>query len=254
MNKLFSKLKVTTIEQLKYWYKKICTLYIVNALRSFKPPTQNWDWTVMKLDFLINKYNIRSQGIAHVGAWRASEIHEYRQLFGDIPVVFIEPNLKLQPAIEKNISPYSNVRCEYVALGAADKTALLNLNYSNPDEDDVGQSSSILEPLLHPPIGTSNVEIIVTTADELLKDDFIDFLLIDVQGYELEVLKGATNLLKNVKYLIIEVNKTEQYKGCPLVEDLDLFLSNYNFQRMETEWYADTEDWGDAFYTKIQHT
>ena len=234
-----------------YWYRKYTPSKIRNIIQKLIPTKKDWNWKIMELELLVNKYDLTSNGVAHIGAWKALEVHKYKKLFGDIPIVFVEPNKKLEPFIEKNLKGYKKVRCEYVALGSKKSIGTLNLNYSNPDQDDIGQSSSILEPLLHPPIGDKAVEVEITTADELFSNDIIDFLSIDVQGYELEVLKGSTEVLKSVNNIIIEVNKSEQYKGCPLIEEIDEYLFDFNFSRREIEWYGDTEDWGDAFYQKI---
>ena len=76
-------------------------------------------------------------------------------------------------------------------------------------------------------------------------------LNIDTQGYELEVLKGSVKALSdNVKYLILEINKKELYEGCPLVQDLDKFLNNFNFVRTDTHYWLDSFSWGDAFYIR----
>jgi hypothetical protein len=64
----------------------------------------------------------------------------------------------------------------------------------------------------------------------------------------LEVLKGATETLKNIDYLIVEVNNSELYEGCCMVKDLDLFLQKFGLQRVETNWEGET--WGDGFYIK----
>lgn len=215
-----------------------------------KQHSNEWNWERMKLDFLVDRYNINSIGIAHVGGWKCKEVHTYKELLGDIPIVFVEANKKLKPYIDENLENYNFVRCEYVALGNKDSIEFLNLNFSNPDNDDIGQSSSILEPNLHPPIGTRKVKVEMTTADKLFVNDKIDFLSIDVQGYELEVLKGAKTILKEVKYIITEVNRTEQYKGCVLINDLDIYLKRFGFLRIETEWWGGDSDWGDAFYIK----
>ncbi len=61
-------------------------------------------------------------------------------------------------------------------------------------------------------------------------DDFLEarenynFLTIDVQGYELEVFKGSRETMKNIDYIITEVNRDELYKNCARVEQLDKFL------------------------------
>ena len=71
----------------------------------------------------------------------------------------------------------------------------------------------------------------------------------DVQGYELEVLKGFDNLDK-INYIKTEVNRKELYKDCALVKDLDKYLKKYNFLRVKTVWWGRTVPWGDAFYVK----
>jgi hypothetical protein len=75
-------------------------------------------------------------------------------------------------------------------------------------------------------------------------------LNIDVQGYELEVLKGAKKCLENVYYIIVEVNRAELYQDCPMIGDIDDFLSVFGFSRVETEWRHNRENWGDALYVK----
>ena len=214
--------------------------------------SKEWAWERMKLEFLVDNYNILPKGIAHIGGWKCREVHKYKELFGDIPIVFVEANKKLKPFIDENLKNYNKVRCEYVALGNKDSKVFLNLNFSNPDNDDIGQSSSVLQPLLHPPIGTNKIEVEMTTADKLLREDDVDFLSIDVQGYELEVLKGSKKILNQVNYVISEVNRTEQYKGCALVNELDEYLNGFGFLRMETEWWGGDGDWGDAFYIKAE--
>jgi hypothetical protein len=56
-----------------------------------------------------------------------------------------------------------------------------------------------------------------------------DFLKIDVQGYELEVLKGAQESLRNIEVILTEVNYLEVYQGAPLAAELIGWLSKREF-------------------------
>jgi hypothetical protein len=49
-------------------------------------------------------------------------------------------------------------------------------------------------------------------------------------------------------YIIAEVNRDELYENCARVDEIDSFLSEYGFERKETNWEGQT--WGDAFYIK----
>ena len=70
----------------------------------------------------------------------------------------------------------------------------------------------------------------------------------DVQGYELEVLKGGLETLHQVDYVYCEVNRDEVYENNAYVEEIDKFLSDYNMTRVETDWAGDI--WGDALYIR----
>jgi FkbM family methyltransferase len=54
------------------------------------------------------------------------------------------------------------------------------------------------------------------------------FLKIDVQGYELEVLKGAS--LSDIKYIYLEASYIQLYKKQPLIDDIIKYLLSKNFK------------------------
>ncbi len=59
----------------------------------------------------------------------------------------------------------------------------------------------------------------------------IDILKLDLQGYELEALRGAEKLLaKGIACIYLEVNFTAAYEGAPTLTDLDLFLRQRGYR------------------------
>ena len=72
----------------------------------------------------------------------------------------------------------------------------------------------------------------VSTLDEILIDKKIArpiFIKMDVQGYELEVLKGSNNLLKIADYLLLEVSENEMYQNQPTEKIIIEYLKDLNF-------------------------
>jgi len=54
-------------------------------------------------------------------------------------------------------------------------------------------------------------------------------LKIDVQGFELEVLKGTTGLLPQIDAVYVEASYVELYEGQPLHEEIERFLVDAGF-------------------------
>ncbi|MGF1489965.1 MAG: FkbM family methyltransferase [Prochloraceae cyanobacterium] len=78
---------------------------------------------------------------------------------------------------------------------------------------------------------STTVEIETTTLDNFVTEENvkIDFLFIDVQGAELDVIKGGNQMLENVLGLRLEVEFAPLYLGQPLFSDIDPYLRNHNF-------------------------
>jgi FkbM family methyltransferase len=197
---------------------------------------------------LRKKYNMNIKGIIHVGAHYGEEISEYIEN-GIQDIVLFEPLSECFDVLaQKVMTLNANIEGHQVALGSASGTATMYLS------DNEKQSSSILRPKIHlthhPHVkfdGTEEVE--VDLLDNFDTKEY-NFLNMDVQGYELEVLKGATETLKHIDYVYCEVNRDEVYEGNAYVEELDEFLSSYEMKRVETSWEG--QIWGDALYIKTK--
>ena len=202
----------------------------------------------MLLDFnlLKQKYNMDIKGIIHIGGHHGQEFKTYEE--NNISnVVFFEPVPTTFKILEQNVGDKAIIH--NVALGNENKKIEMFIETANQ-----GQSSSILEPGIHtrqyPHITfDSKLEVDMVRLDDFLTDsNKYNFINIDVQGYELEVMKGAIITLENIDYIMSEVNRDEVYINCSKVDELDKFLAEFNFVRVETTW--DGMTWGDALYVK----
>jgi hypothetical protein len=93
----------------------------------------------------------------------------------------------------------------------------------------------------------------------------IDFLQVDVQGADLDVLKGASEILsKSILALEVEVEFSALYTNQPLFAEVDIFLRSQYFtlfdvtkayrHRLRSPLYSNTRPgqllWGDAIYMR----
>ena len=205
---------------------------------------------LFNLKNLKEKYNLNITGVAHVGAHVGGEHNTYKEVgINPKDIYYFEPfteNYRKLLINTGNESHYYNV-----ALGSEHKTAYLNVERVNGS-----QSCSILEPKHHltmyPGIIFNDKELVyVETLDSILDPEVskefakVNFLNMDVQGYELEVLKGALKTLPQIDYILTEINVDEMYDGCVKFKELFEFLTQQGFYIAETD--LQHVSWGDAF-------
>ena len=94
-------------------------------------------------------------------------------------------------------------------------------------------------------INDNSVPVKTTTLDKYVKSKkikSIDYLKIDVQGWESEVLKGANESLKKgiIKNIELEFIIAEAYNGKASFSDFDTILSKYKYKIMAINNYGDT--------------
>lgn len=83
----------------------------------------------------------------------------------------------------------------------------------------------------------------IKVLDNIYKRDdlpYPDLIKIDVQGYELNVLEGALNVLSKTKYLVIELSFQNFYEGQPQLWKVLKFLEEHDFVMIDHgfEWKA----------------
>lgn len=202
---------------------------------------------LLNLEELIKKYDMNITGIIHIGAHFGEEIKLYKNITSLKSVVLFEPDPDSFQILQQNIAN-SNYIAYNIALGPQ-KTKMVLFR----EESNNGQSNSLLVPKVHlqqyPHIKFNSFrEVEVDLLDNFNLSTDYNMINIDVQGFELEVFKGAVNTLKNIKYIFCEVNRAEMYEKCASVDQIDQFLSEFGFNRVETTW--DGVLWGDALYVK----
>ena len=211
----------------------------------------------MLIDFrkLFPRWDIKPTGVLHVGANIGEEAPVYDEL-GIKQVAWIEANPNLIPKLKETCKTFHH---RYFNIAAGEKNKMTTLHISN----NAGQSSSILDlgthKIAHPEVHyVEDIEVPMYRLEDFFRElafveDFpiegADFLNMDLQGYELQALKGMGDLLSQFKWAYLEVNKAELYKGCALIEDIDMYLLGFGFKRVETSWAGNT-NWGDALYIK----
>lgn len=204
----------------------------------------------LKIDFesIIDKYELKITGVIHVGAHEGQEVYLYEK-FKISSIALFEPLPNVYAKLYENYG--QKYQTFNVALGNVEGVVTMNIENTNGNK-----SSSILKPHKHidyyPHIVFNdtlsvNIQRLDSYTDTLKN---YNMLVIDTQGYEMEVLKGGKVFLEKIDYIICEVNQEELYFDCPMVNDIDDFLESYDFSRVETSWSWDNETWGDALYIK----
>lgn len=193
-----------------------------------------------------NNYNMNITGIIHVGGHFGEEIVEYVEN-GIQDIVIFEPLDSNFQILKRNVSNLNaNISGYQVALGSEEGNVEMYVSSNR------GLSSSILKPKKHltqyRDITFNQKESVELKTLDSYGYKNLNFLNMDVQGYELEVLKGSKETLKFIDYVYCEVNRDEVYENNAYIEEIDKFLEDYNMERVEVSWQGDT--WGDALYIK----
>jgi 2-O-methyltransferase len=184
-----------------------------------------------------NEFLTRATGVVHIGANSGQERELYAAL--TLPVVWVEALPDVFQQLAANIKPYPFQQAyQYLLTDENDKQ--YEFGVANND----GQSSSIYEFGDHkeiwPDVGyTGTISLTSTTFKTMVERECIDLspynaLVMDVQGAELLVLKGAVDLLNGFKWIRAECADFEIYKDCCQLKDLDEWLGPRGFNRVRT--------------------
>lgn len=203
----------------------------------------------MLLNFpsLVKKYSIKTDGVIAVGAHFGEEHPDYVAA-GIKRFVYIEPCAAAFNVLKNKFAAHHHIQLFNCACGEVECEQVMYTGSQNE-----GQSNSLLKMdkhlQIHPGITLPNTELVtVKRLDSLgLAHKGYQLLVMDCQGFEGRVLKGASETLKQINFIYTEVNKDFVYENCTLVGELDELLNE--FDRVETgQWVGGM--WTDALYVR----
>lgn len=171
----------------------------------------------------------QSTGVIHIGAHIGQEREIYFK-FG-VKVIWVEADPEIHKQLVDNIKTYVNQEAICALIGQDQLESRKFYISSNS-----GKSSSVFElgaDVIHPNLSMVNTRTLPTETIFSLfsKRDLSDYnyWVFDIQGAELEALKGAQDLI-NICFIIkIEVSNREEYKGGANFEQVKNFLATKGF-------------------------
>lgn len=205
---------------------------------------------LIALQSLLDKYQFNIKGIIHVGASTGQEMPAYAAAT-DGPVIFIEAIPEVFRELERKMYQYPQTTCLHACISDVDGD-MVTFNVSNNE----GQSSSLFEfgthTVEHPGVRFERkIRLQTTTIRTLfggkgIQPEGYNFLNIDLQGAELMALKSMD--LTYIDFAYLEVNTKPLYYQIPLLDEMDSYMTEKGFDRVELA--MTSHGWGDAFYIR----
>lgn len=178
--------------------------------------------------------------------WSKATIHT----FEPVPLLFLKTKAKTFNC--------KNVHCHQLALSG--QTGRAQFYVSSDAQNEISGSSSLLEPKDHlkfyQDIKFNNIiEVQTMNLDEWAEAnniDHIDFMWLDMQGAEFDMLKSAPNILKTVKLIFMEVAFAQTYKNIPLYQEVRAWLESQGFVVIFDETCGAAKAEGNALFIRVQ--
>lgn len=171
--------------------------------------------------------------ILDIGGGVGASVILYNKFFPENKILVFEPIIENYNMIKSRTSQSPNIEVFNYAAGSENSKKLINIANRI--------TSSSLFPLSVDPdsnvfdeknLGQNRVENIeVVRLDDFMTKipGIIGIIKIDVQGYEMNVLKGAEVSLERAKIVLLEASNHDGYVGSPKYYEIDNYLREHHF-------------------------
>lgn len=180
----------------------------------------------------IKKFLPKSPVIIDCGAHDGSDSVELAKILKG-RVHSFEPVEVIFKRLKQKTSGNSNILCYPYAL--SDSTGTQHFYVSEGQSD---ASSSLLKPKEHladhpDTFFKEIIEVKTFTLDDWAEQervDYVDLLWLDMQGFELQMLKESNKILPTVKVIHTEISTKETYSGAGMYQEYKAFLEDKGFK------------------------
>jgi FkbM family methyltransferase len=170
--------------------------------------------------------------VIDIGANEGQTIDMVRRAFATPTIFSFEPNPELLPLLKQKYGS-SGIVIEGLALGNSEESAPFHLSENSELSSVLTLDQSNENPFSKVSI-RDTVRVPMTKLDTYVEKSglpYIDLLKIDTQGFDLEVLRGASRSLdrRAVGTLLVEVNFISLYKSQGTFGEIQQFLKERGY-------------------------
>jgi len=160
----------------------------------------------------------------------ATGTHSLYEAFPEASFLLVEPLVEEYAAALTGIQEQYDCELVAKALGEEVSSSVIEFDGRDLEKASLFERTSLTEN--KGPITRKTIE--VTTLDSLLQNKDINsksvLLKIDTEGGELSVLKGATQVLPFIEFVIAEVSLAKRFEGSYEFEELIAFMDTNGFK------------------------
>ena len=173
--------------------------------------------------------NLRKKGYIpkvaiDVGAYEGHWTVDFLEVFPDAKVLMLEAQNSKEIYLQDLSKKFPNVSYAIALLSSEDnKKVLFN-------ENETSSQVNVLATDFELQNANTKTTITLDTLVKNLAFPNATFMKLDVQGYEIEVLKGAISTILTVEVCMLEVTLLSLGDGSPLMIELINFMDNLGFQ------------------------
>lgn len=198
------------------WLKSILPFSYKRSVKEhLGVPSLHWSLQNLK------KKGFNPTSVADIGAFEGNWTLDFLEVFPSCKIIMIEPQSSKEEILEQLCNKFPNVIYQKALLSSGNKKVIFHENET---------ASHIVNAAVN---NDDESFIITKTFDEILENlqfTLPQFLKLDVQGHELEVLKGAPKALAAAKVCMLEISLLMLDEGAPLALDVIKFMDEADFQ------------------------
>jgi FkbM family methyltransferase len=177
-------------------------------------------WSIANLQ----KNGLDAKQMIDVGAYKGEWTHDVLKIFPQGKYLMIEANPERDKDLSAFVKGHKNPNLQYEIALLASKPG------ENKTFHVMDTASSVLDE--HKDTTADKVQLTTHTLDEIAqKNGFnnVSLVKLDVQGYEVEILKGGTGVLQQAEAILMEVSLLDIHKNVPLLREVLNFMYEYQF-------------------------
>jgi len=213
------------------------------------------EYEVCPLD-LIERFLPANPTIFEAGGHYGTDTIKFAQKWPHAKIMSFEPNPHAFKKYLETTQIYKNITGYNLAVNNYNGTARLNICYGTTGDNPIFEgASSLLEPTKDMKIHYQGpvIEVPCVILDDWCKKNninHIDFMWLDLEGLELQVLKSSPTILATLKVIFTETNFYNFRIGTTHYIELRAFLESSGFQ-MLSHWYNEGLQ-GNAIFIRDQ--